>query len=138
MRSKRNPVGRPRTTCGLPKPVPGEPFSLTATLSRTTKLLSVADAAEITGNSKKTIYAQIKAGKIPTPNRILSLDRTMRTFGTMVEASSLSACCRWRTQRVMTASVTCDAARTPLPEAQSANVSRALRYLSIVFFVNAT
>jgi excisionase family DNA binding protein len=57
--------GRPSSRSGLPEPIPGEPFSLLATLKRTRRCLSVQDAAEILGCSVKTIYKQIKLGKIP-------------------------------------------------------------------------
>lgn len=57
--------GRPRAKSGLPAPVPGQPFSLIGTLRRCTRMLSVEDAAELLGVSKKSIYAQIEKGRIP-------------------------------------------------------------------------
>jgi excisionase family DNA binding protein len=56
---------RPAFRSGLPEPVEGEPFSLLATLKRTRRCLTVLDAAELLGCSDKTIYKQIKQGKIP-------------------------------------------------------------------------
>lgn len=63
-KSRRVP-GRPLAKSGLPAPIEGEPFSLLATLKRTRRCLSVKDAAQILGCSDKTIYKQLKLGKIP-------------------------------------------------------------------------
>lgn len=64
-KGKSRPAGRPGVKSGLPAPVPGQPFSLLGTLRRTESLLSVADAAELLGRSKKAVYAAINKGKIP-------------------------------------------------------------------------
>lgn len=57
--------GRAASRSGLPAPIEGEPFSLLATLKRTRRCLSVKDAADLLGCSDKTIYKQIKHGRIP-------------------------------------------------------------------------
>ena len=60
------PVGKPKGKSGLPAPIPGEPASLIGTLRRCTRTLTVEDAATLMNCSKKTVYAQINKGLIPT------------------------------------------------------------------------
>ena len=58
-------IGRPRGKSGLPPPKPREPFSLLGTLRCCTRMLSVEDAAELLGCTKKSVYTQINKGAIP-------------------------------------------------------------------------
>lgn len=57
--------GRPRSTSGLPEPIPGKPFSLIGTLRRTTSLLTPEDAAFLLGITVQAVYQQMDKGMIP-------------------------------------------------------------------------